>query len=676
MADNMLAIPEGGVEIPTSPAPSGAGLLPVPEGGEAVRPQLPSASEVFLEGARQGFAERKTGFSLLGKSIQSVGDFVMGLPNGPLKEQMQQQYQQALQEKADYEAAGQIYPPASKGLRTAGDVAANIAVDLPLTIVGTRGKTAVGRATSSMATGFAEGMTLPAASEEERVRNGSLAAAFGGIGTMGFEAARINANIVNKQLNRALAIPDIAQYYEKSKVLEGMTGIDFTLGQSTGSRTLQAYENMAANASASADKVLSYRNKQLVQSINYLKGAMSRLGNSDAPPEVVGNQLKEGMLKTVGDLDNVRRQTWDNFMSKASIAIGDKPIGVPTNTAAALDDIIEEISHPNSGYSQQLIDKFKALRTNANTPWTVNDFQTTMKTWGRNAAGTSQPFEELHIADQKRIFRVAVKAMQSDLDAIAKEPGLAGTAAENLTLARTAYKNYSDQIDNLEITLLGDAIDKGGRPASAEDLYTKFRKMPTSEMKQIIPLMNAVDPTIMNNVRARIFKDAFQEASDSVASPTALIEFNPAVFFKKISSTPNADLIFQGAPMKEYLTAIAAIKRVSQMAGEGAATSPAQTSAKAGALIGGAAQAQGLPNMIFLSKFLVENLTPNRYAKLLMTPEGRNAVINLSKGQKAGRKVLNASLGTIVGILTSKDSLNEEESPIQGQVQVEQSGAR
>lgn len=673
MADNKLVIPEGGVEIPVGPPQTGPNILPIPEGGQPVSTQLPSAGEMFIQGAKQGFAERKAGLSLLGKSVASVGDFVMGLPNGPLKEQMNQQYQQVLQNRTGYEAAGQILPTGPSIERGAGNVAANVATDLPLTLL-TGGESATGRIARSMATGAAEGATLPVANEDERIRNAALGAAFGGIGTMGFEAARLNANIVNKQLNRALSVPDIAKYYEASKTLEDMTGIEQTLGQATGSRTLQAYENMAANASASADKVLAYRNKQLIQSINYIKGVMDRLGDSDASPEVVGNQLKNGMLKTVSDIDSVRRQTWDSLMAKASAAVGDKPIGVPTNTAAALDDVINEISHPNAGYSQALIDKFKALRQNASTPWTVNDFQTTMKTWGRNATGTSQPFEELHIADQKRIFRAVIKAMQSDLDTIAQSPSLAGTAAENLTLARSSYKNYSDQIDNLEMTMLGDAIDKGGRPASAEELYSKFRKMPASEMKQLMPLMDNVDPSIMNNVRARLFRDAFDEASTASASPTALVDFNPAAMFKKLSSIPNADLIFQGAPMKDYLTTIAAMKRISSMAGEGAAPSPAQTSAKAGALVGGAVQAQGLPNMIFLSKFLVENLTPNRYAKLLMTPEGRNAVINLSKGQKIGRKVLNASLGTVVGILTSKDSINEEQSPIQGQVQVEQGG--
>lgn len=671
MANDMLQIPEGAVEIPIE-TPTG-NMLPVPEGGIEVPVKAPTMGQSFIEGAQQGLSERSAGMSLLRKEAEAVGRFIMGMPSGELRDKMAEQYRQTVGERVAYEAAGQVLPKGASVARSAGDIAANIAVDLPLAAV-TGGRTAAGRLGTSMAIGAAEGATLPAADMDERKRNVALGAAFGGIGTVAFESARINANIIDRHLRNALSVPEIAKRYEESATLSKMTGIDFTTGQATGSRTLLAYENLAANATGAADDVLAYRNKQLLQSMDYLKKSISRLGDPDATPEMVGQQIKDGMLKTVDNIVEIRSNSWDSFMEKAVIASGNKPIGVPSKTVAKLDDIITEMEHPNSGYSKAQIAKVKALRKNATTPWTVKDFQTTMKTWGRNAAGTSQPFENLHIADQKRIFRDAMSAMREDLDDIATKGGVQGEAAKQLNLARESWKNYSGQIDELEMTVLGDAIDKGGRPLSPEELYSKVRKMPASELKRIAPLMDTVDPKIMNNVRARVFNDAFEKATAKSDSPTALVEFNPAIFFKEVTSSPNADVIFKGADMKEYMTAVAAIKRISSMAGEGAALSPGQAAAKGAALAGGGLEAGGLPNMIFLSKFLVENLTPRRYAKLLMTPEGRNAVITLGSKEVKSRAAWNASVGTIVGYLTSPDTLEDtssEEPLLKGTAKVE-----
>lgn len=685
MADDMLPIPEGGVEVPIE-VPQGGDILPIPEGGIEIPVRPPTIGGEMLRGAIQGYEERTAGLKLAGKDVEKViegaGHFFNKItelaPSDEdliqTKREREEIYRKLISDRAAYEATMSVMPEGFSGAPArVGEFGASVAFDLPLMVV-TGGRSAAGRMWASAAIGAASGSTLPAKDQEERSRNAALGAAFGATGTIAFEAARINANIIRRNLDKALSVPEVAARYEESAVLSKMTGIDFTTGQATGSRTLLAYENLAANASGSADEVLGYRNKQLLQSMDYLKGVITRLGDPEASPEVVGEQLKNGLLKTVDNLVGVRETSWDNFMSKAVVASGNKPIGVPSKTIAKLDEIIAEMSHPNSGYPASVIAKVKSLRNNATTPWTVKDFQITMKTWGRHASGKSQPFEKLHEADQKRIFREAMNAMREDLDDISTKGGVQGEAAKQLNLARASWGDYSGRIDELELTVLGDAIDKTGRPLSPEELYTKVRRMPASELKRIAPLMDVVDPAIMNNVRARVFSDAFEKAAAKSDSPTALVEFNPATFFKEVTAYPNADIIFKGADMKEYMTAVAAIKRISGMAGEGAALSPGQTASKAGALFGGGIEAQGLPNMVFLSKFLVENLTPRRYAKLLMTPEGRNAVITLGSKEMGLRKATNASIGTIVGILTSPDSLEPppvEEPLLKGQVTVE-----
>lgn len=671
MASEEITIPEGLVEIPVG-QPQEGNIIP-PAGLEEIPIRPPSAGQSFVEGAAQGFSERGMGYTMLGKEAQSMTSFILGLPTQELRQEMRDLYREYSTGRTDYEAAGQILPKGAKAIRTAGEIGANIVTDLPLAIA-TGGRTAAGRLGTSMLIGATEGSTLPAGSQEERTRNAALGAAFGGTGTIGFEAARLKANIIDRHLRNALAVPEIVRRYEESNVLSKMTGIDFTTGQATGSPTLLAYENMAANALGSTDEALAQRNKQLIQSINYLKGSIARLGDADAGPDVVGEQLKNAMLKTKDDLVEIRSGGWDYFMDKATIASGNNPIGTPTNTAAALDKIIDEMKHPASGFSPAIIKHFENLRGEVSKPWTVKDFQTTMKTWGRNAAGTSQPFEALHVTDQQRVYREALSAMRKDLDDLATKGGVQGEAVKQLNLARDQWKRYSEHIDELELTVLGDAIDKVGRPVSAEDLYKKVRKMPASELRRIVPLMDTVDPKIMNNVRARIFNDAFEKASAKSDSPTALVEFDPSAFFKEVTSQPNAKEIFKGADMKEYMAAVAAMKRLARWSGEGAALSPAQTERKAAALVGGGLQAGGMPSMVFLAQFLAENLTPNRYAKLLMTPEGRNAVIALGSREIKSRKAWNASVGTLVGFLTSPDTLEytpPEEPALKGTVEME-----
>jgi len=662
----LLVDEQGSGSQPQNIIPSTRGI-DVPLGFEESAAPSEGRAEQFLIGTGRGFQNRLEGYEMFFKNIEAFTAMSSEERNKVLAE-IAKRKQEITSGRKEFQSSPVGQQPAAK----AGEVVGELLSDAP--IRGPRAATATGRALSAGATGAVLGLTQYADKPEDAALNATLGMMFGSGTSLAFDTARINANIIQSRLRRALKVPDIARTFEESQKLSAETGIDFTLGQATGSRSLLSFENVAINSEGASDAVIGIRNNQLRQAIRFIDSQIKKIGDPKATPETVGNDLKRGVDTAVDRITSIRTRLWDRHMDRAISEAGDAPVGTPVNTMAKLDSLIEELDNPLAPYPESIKNEFMKIREKASNTWTVMDFKNALKKWGALSAGTGRPFKDLDTADQRRLFGELVSAVGDDMDAIINNRATVliggkpfpfeskAAAIQYLKLARQSWKINSEKIAELENTVLGQAINKGGRPLAPEEIYKRVRTMPASEVRKLVPTLNKVSPSIINNVKVRILKDAMDNAKLGPAAPESLIDLDPAKFVTNLRDQDNVVEFFSGTDMKEYLKTIQAMKRIadrSSIAGGG--QSPLGSQTEAGGLIGGAIETGGLPNIVFLGRFLAKNLTPERYAKLLMTKEGQQAIQTISKWNQVPRDRLVAATGVLAGIINEPDVIKEEE---------------
>ena len=619
----------------------------IPE-GFSPEPSAPESSlERFTIGVGRGATERLQGVQQFGYEL---GDALN--PATPTSIEAQKFYDEAQREREEFNNT----PVGRTSEAKAGELVGNIAADAPIGVSGRAGSAAA-RFGKGMLVGGGLSATQFVEDPSERVNNVVLGTALAGAGSIALDLARVNANIINSKLKRAFQEPDLLRTYNKSKRISEESGVDFTLGQSTGSRSLLSYEDVAVKSEGSADLVISLRNKQVRQGVRRIQKAIDTIGDRNTNPEIVGKQLKKSLESTTNGLVKLRNHLWNKSMDKAKPFAEGKPIGIPNKTIDRMDAIIDELKNPLSPYPTSVVKNFEKVREKVRTSWSVDDYQSALKLWGKNARGTGQPFKDLSTADQRRFFKDLVNTLGEDIDGIIAKGGGNSKLLGYLKTARNAWKFQSSKLNELENGVLGQLLNKGGKPASAEEFYTKIISMKPSELKAIIPVIDKTDPRILNNTRVLIMKNALTKAMAGADSPESLVKMDPASFIRNLKVDKSTMEIFKGAPRKELVKTIQAIRRIADRSSvSGGGQSPLGSSVEVAGLAGGVFQGGfGLPDQVFIGRFLAKNLSPKRYAKLLMTKDGQKAVQNIAKWNKVSRDVLNASVGTLVGILNDPE---------------------
>lgn len=632
---------------------------------DSVYPPAGSNMEEFLVGMGRGMTNRAQGAKQFGLMM---GHYL----SGNLGDHSSPTYQAAKEYQAEVDEERKVYnrtPVAQSTAGKVGEVVGEVAAEAPVAAA-TMGRSAMGRAATSAGAGGLMGATtyIPEdAPEQQRVQNTALGLALGGGTSLGFDTARVNANLIQSKMRKALQEPDIIRSFREADQLSSETGIDFTLGQSTGSRSLLSYEAAAAQSERSADKVLSILNNQYRQAINRVNRTIGFFSRDETSPELVGNQLKRGMEDLVDSKIAVRNTEWDRNMSRAASMGGETPSFQATATASKLDEVLEELTDPSTDYPQSAVAKARELRDFASSPWTISQVQNRLKFWGRAAQGKGQIFSDLDTADKRRFAKDLKNALEQDLDSHI-EANPSGESAYYLREARKAWQKHSQELDDLKNTVVGQALNKGGKPTSAEGFYKKIQGADASEIRALSGILDDADPSIMNNVRAQTIRDTLEKSRLGPEAPESLVDLDPAKFIKNLPDGDKFNAIFGDSVGKtELIKTMRAIRKIADRGNvAGAGQSPLGSTTEAGGLIGGAVSggAVGLPDSVFVGRFLAKNISPQRYAYLLMTKEGRKAVENISKWNTIPKKTLIASIGSLMGVLT-EDSVEPTGEPIE-----------
>jgi len=443
----------------------------------------------------------------------------------------------------------------STGAGLGGSVVGAIAGTAPIGGIGlaTRGVGAARAIGQNALAGAFQGSLQPVVSDEERVKNSALGAAFGGgLSALGRGAMRVAeevvpSNFLARTMNYFGERANRQPYAQESEALAQRTGIDFTPGMVSGGKAQTAMENMARQSVFSADTAFKADERIARQAINYVRNVMDRISRDNLSPQSIGEGVQKAVREAVEKIAQSREQVAARQFGAIRKMVGDRPIVDYTNTRKALLDILDDYGDVIGadaakirGQAQRLLDEIDAkggppaARTNiaraADRPgyipsdeafasrrlFSLDAARRARSFYGAAARGKSNLFDDVSPDLNRRLAARMYAAMSDDLDAVGAKLDEAAGFGQNMPVpegmsvtrpselmrqANDDYRRHSQLLEAVRNSplkrLLGDEFN-------VEDFMTVNTLAPET----VIQRMGAMKPTELNLVRDFMEKNA------------------------------------------------------------------------------------------------------------------------------------------------------------------------
>lgn len=537
--------------------------------------------------------------------------------------------QRANRERAEFEqsSGGQF-----TGERFAGNVLPGFAIP------GSQGSFPL-RVAAGTATGAGFGATAFTPEEdiesrsEQRKENVKFGAELGA-GIPSFFKAVVAARNIPKHFVRSKLTTQVAK--EGAKLSE-RTGVEFTLGQQSGSKFLNAVEDAAKRGPFAADNIVRQENKQLASAARFLIRSMRKIHPNKVTPEVVGRSVENNFKRVIGIATNRRRLVANFDYGKLEAAGKGKKIIDVNNLRGALTELSENIT---PGAETLLKRSRTALNTLAKTAKdgkvTVKQVLAFRKDYSAAAAGKKNLFGDIDIAERKFIAGKLIDAIDDDILTSAKGTDIDGLANK----AINNYRKNSEAITKLQDSVLGKII--GPQNLTPEKIAAKINKMDASEIRTVYSIFNGKAPDTIQQIKQSVLRNAMESAIGDPKKLATQLNFDPNKFIEKLPNRRALGAFFdQPGERKEVFDAVRALARLSDLSKGGGAKSVGSVTTD----IAGVA-ASGSP--IFGARLVATVGGPMGLTRALLTKEGRQALITLSQPiQGRDPAIINAAFQTL-----------------------------
>lgn len=532
----------------------------------------------------------------------------------------------------------------------------------PLTVAGAGAVGNVARQTIS-------GM-LPGSDElsvEERVLQAGTTAAIAGssqalvnLGARVFDALR-PGNFAARAAQKATQSP----MARRGQRLTQETGIPLSFGEETGSRTALMAEGLARRNIVTADEFLRFGQKQLRTALGTLQRRLDRVSSEGLSDLRVGQVLVRSLDDTLNQARSLRRAQASIDFGEVDRLSGGRGVVAPNNLIKEVENIIAEFDVPGAGdAAQQLVNQFKRIKSSlltkkvpvkARAPGgpqsqevtqvlqlTGQQTQRLLQVQTAAQSGQGTIVKELDKAQSKWLASRLKDALLRDID----DAAAAGDdeVVKALKLARERWRLNSQAVTEIGDSTLSRLIGK--RTSSPEVLADRFFKLRPSEIASSMKIIESTNPVAAMSVRRTFIERAIAAGREISATQRQGFKFSAAKFLKTAPDIETARAL--GLTRQEIVSigqVSRALERIADKAFEGSPTFPLQMAwdvARAVFTLSptGAAQAGAAI------------LTPRRIAQAMLTPQGRAALLTLTK-TKAGTKnaiaAANALMLTIAG---------------------------
>jgi len=454
-------------------------------------------------------------------------------------------------------------------------------------------------------------------------------------------------NIAANQVRRSLETP----YAKEGAQLTKDTGVKLTLGQQTGNRLQLGMEGLARRNFVTADQFREFGDDQLIAAVSKLDDVMNATHGRPVGRVGYGLSVSKAFDDAVSKVTDLRRAQAAKDFALIDDAAGKQPLIRTDNFRRVLSEIVRDHAGPGmpamsqkvAGEAQAILDGVSLVKEGVkNSPTkyraTAQRVQKWLERWGNAAAGTGRAFSDLDTAADRRLAMQIKDAILQDIDDTAREAGLRGEMAQALQTARGNYAKASEALDTLRSSVIGRYLDAPYEKAPEKVADMVMRMAPT-EMDQTLRLLNRHDPEIIAKTRRYVIEKAMEEAVPAPSQQMAgSIEFSPTKFVSNLPKGQAFDTLFGSSMSRNDLVQVRnVLQRIIDRGGtEGSPTAPllmAWDLAKGVFTLNPRAIA-GIPTAI---------LAPKAIARAALTPQGRQALVTLTKTGVPQRQVVVAA---------------------------------
>lgn len=497
-----------------------------------------------------------------------------------------------------------------------------------------------------------EGLSLPERALDVGIAAGTAAASQGVVnaGAKVFDTVR---NFMSTRAVKATQTP-IAR---KGRRLTEETGIPLTVGEETGSRAILTAESIARQNIATVDEFFAFHQNQLRTSLDKLRGALD-----DISP--VKGSFTVG-TRITGAFDDATTQALAMRRNQATVDFGEvarltngRGVLTPSALSDEIDKVIRQFNIPGAGdAAQSIVNKARQLKKTLLKPdsqtgeidrLTAEQTNRLLQIYTRAQGGTGVIFKDMDKAQSKLIAGRLKDALLQDLDETVTAGGFQGEALSALKAARDNYRLNSAAIKEIGDSVLARLI--GNRTTSPEAIAEKVAtKLKPSEIADVMQVVERIDPGAANAIRRSMIETAI-DAARTAPSQTNIgaVKFSSSQFLSNLPSLEHMKAAgFTRPEIVEIGRVSKTLERISDRALQGSQTAPMMIAAD---ILRGVFTL----NLSAIGRTGSAILLPKHIARLTLTPEGRQALINVAE-TPAGAKKAGATLMAFIGTVGAEE---------------------
>lgn len=309
-------------------------------------------------------------------------------------------------------------------------------------------------------------------------------------------------------------------------------GVNFSASELTGNPTAMGIEDALANSARWGGKFADANSIKTERIINGFNKTLDKIYPEASTRTDVGNRLSATYNNTINNLIKTRDEQARIDFEAAVKGAGARDTNILSNNFfRTLQELKDEgnarllTSREELGaqlankYLSRLSTKTKAGNTQASTI-SIYELQKGLANFSKAAKRPGGVLEDAKTAAMRSAYARLAEALQRDLDAEIVNPKGDPQRSAMLALARDNFRNYSNQIADIEKTTIGKIAGGAERNSagelvlSPEGVADKFIKMEPTEIRNTLQFLDKNNPEVAQMVRRYTLERALMQATE------------------------------------------------------------------------------------------------------------------------------------------------------------------
>lgn len=373
--------------------------------------------------------------------------------------------------------------------------------------------------------------------------------------------------------------------------------VNFSAGELTGNPAAMGIEDALANSARYGNRFAEANRSKTENIIKGFNETLDKIYPEASTRTDVGFRLSNAYNSTLNNLIKTRDTQAVSDFDAAIKGAGSRDQNILSNNFfRALQELKDEgsarllTSREELGaqlankYLSRLSTKTKAGNLQADQI-SIYELQKGLSNFSKASRRPGGVIDDANTAAMRSAYARLAQALEKDLDAEIANPKGSPQRAAKLRIARDNYRNYSNEIADIEKTILGRVIGNaehnsaGELVVSPEMLADKFTKMEPTEIKNTLGFLDKNHPDVAKMVRRHTLERAFRIATEGkgLRGEGTTKEFAKAEFVKNLPDQQKLTALLKDpAAAKDVRDVAAAMNRLIDYGAEQSGSQTAQ----------------------------------------------------------------------------------------------------